>query len=343
MRARIPLLLLGTLCALALAEVSARAFGLSKTWQSYLASRDVNRPEQFTGGPLGFRRVPGRSWSMPFGQTVTANARGFRDEEFTVPKPVGILRVAFLGDFVTEGYGVALGQRFSDVAKRDLCLRGRRRYEVLNFGVAGHATADQYLVLREHVLDHVPDLVVLQVAWNDFARNAQKLPLLEAPASEAPRTAGPTPEPPSPAFKVFLQRHSAFYLAVAERASVLRLRRGGSSSVLDNVLATSTEAWESTRRILGRFVELCRAHGIGVLVLYVPMDVEVQAGDTAKATVTRSRLREISEVQPAVVFVDVLDVLRRNRDRSLYLDDIHLTVEGHRIVGEAIARAILER
>jgi len=265
MRARLGLLLASTLMGLVIAEMAARGFDLSKTWTSYVG-QDLRPALTVTREPVGFTRLPSTRWPMPLGKTFASNSLGFRDGEFVRDKRPGRSRIAFLGDSVTEGYGVEVAERYCEVTRDRLEASSPGSWETLGFGVIAHSTADELVVLERHVLAYTPDLVVVQFGFNDIALNTQKLSLV---AGGPPGTDPPQPRRPA-GFKAFLQRHSALYLAVAERASLLRLKQGGHSAILDALLETRPEDWAATRELLTRLFALCRARRIPVLVTFFP-------------------------------------------------------------------------
>lgn len=341
-RNRAIVFMMSCLMALVLAEVAARGLGVSKTWSSYNAEPELNLHDLVTSEPIGFTRRPLTSWKMPRGFTFRSNAEGFRDTPFSVDRDSSLVRVAFLGDSVTEGYGVEESDRFSSVVMAMLNRDATPRYEALNFGVVGQSTADEFVVLTRHALKFTPDILVLQVDWNDFAENARKLPALQGvPSASAIATFGGPPPTPH-GWKGFLQTHSAFYLALAERLSAYRLRRGGANSIMDAIQSTRPEEWKATEDLLTMFSSACRTAGVQPVVAYFPMDVEVQTANEHAAQFVAGRIASLA-AHADMDTIDVLTPLRRRRDLDLYFDDIHLTVAGHRIVAETIAGALRQR
>jgi lysophospholipase L1-like esterase len=336
-----PVLLVSIIGCLAIGEAASRALHLSRTWTSYIAGREMNLAATLTRESVGFRRIAGTKFPMPFNQTFTINAAGFRDREFTLANPRGAIRVAFLGDSVMEGYAVDADARMSEVARAAVAASHGGVYETLNFGVAGHSTADQFVVLRDHALRYEPRIVVVQVGWNDFADNVRKLPLVDGSGIHPDVPAVLARPEPQRGVKGFLQAHSAFYLTIAERYSLFRLRRGGPNALLDRVLATTEDEWASTARLLRLIVDATQARGARVVVTYVPLDVEVQAARDEDARVASEQIGAMCRAMPGTVCVDALTPLRAHRDETLFVDDAHLSTAGHRLLGAELAAALI--
>lgn len=98
------------------------------------------------------------------------NAHGFRDIERVEEKPPGSVRLAFLGDSLTEGWGV----HFEDLLTRQLESRLNeaasdtdRRFEVLNFAVSGYGSRQERLLYEKVVRRFEPDVVVVMICFND--------------------------------------------------------------------------------------------------------------------------------------------------------------------------------
>ena len=102
-----------------------------------------------------------------------------RGQVFAKAKPPNTLRIAVLGDSMTEGSQVAVKNIFSSILENDLnkCnLFGEKKVEVINFGVSDYGTAQELIVLREKVWLYDPDFVLLAIfTQNDISNNSAAL------------------------------------------------------------------------------------------------------------------------------------------------------------------------
>ncbi len=108
---------------------------------------------------LGWRNVP--NWTAKTrGQSLTINSRGLRDREYALAKPAGVKRLLVLGDSFAWGYGVGDDDIFTEVLERRFESE-RRPWQVVNTGVSGWGTDQQYLFLKSEGFDYQPDVVLL--------------------------------------------------------------------------------------------------------------------------------------------------------------------------------------
>jgi hypothetical protein len=131
---------------------------------------------------LGWKLKPGASgeWKGEGESFVRVNSQSLRDREHTKAKPPNTLRVAVLGDSFTEAIHVPIEQTFWSKLERKLgnceAVKGRKKVEVINFGVQGYGTAQELIMLRKKVWDYHPDIVVLAFfIGNDVINNSPKL------------------------------------------------------------------------------------------------------------------------------------------------------------------------
>ena len=97
-----------------------------------------------------------------YASRIAMNANGMRDVERSHERSAGVPRVAVLGDSFMEGMQVDLHQLFTQRLQLELASVLRvPRVEVLNFGVSGFGTVQEYWTYRERVRDFAPDLVLL--------------------------------------------------------------------------------------------------------------------------------------------------------------------------------------
>lgn len=118
-------------------------------------------------------------WSKEGAAEIRTNSAGFRDREHSLQKPDDVLRVAVLGDSYIEAFQVSQDEMFASVLEAELNARKfgvDRRVEVLSFGVSGFGTAQELLMLRHHVWQFDPDVVLLAFfPANDLRNNSLQL------------------------------------------------------------------------------------------------------------------------------------------------------------------------
>ena len=109
---------------------------------------------------------------------VRTNCYGWRDDEWTSPKPSGQVRIAVLGDSTSFGWFIEREDNHPECLQWALNpVAGEDAVEVMNFSVPGYNSAMEKEVLRARALSHQPDIVVLQFEINDMhLPNFMKLP-----------------------------------------------------------------------------------------------------------------------------------------------------------------------
>ena len=107
--------------------------------------------------------------------SVTYNSKGWRDENHSLEKPRDTVRIVVLGDSFMEAYSV----NFKDSIHKQLEVLARENgvnLEVINLGVGGYGTLQEYLVFLNVGRDYKPDIVLLGFFLsNDVANNSMVL------------------------------------------------------------------------------------------------------------------------------------------------------------------------
>ena len=119
---------------------------------------------------LGWRLEPNARMlyaTSEFRVPVVYNSKGWRDVERTYAKPEGTFRVVVLGDSFMEAYSVPLEQSFAHQLESELIERTGQSVEVINLGVGGYGTLQQYLAFVEEGIRYEPDAVVLGFFTNN--------------------------------------------------------------------------------------------------------------------------------------------------------------------------------
>ncbi len=101
---------------------------------------------------------------------IRTNRYGFRDRlDVRLAQPENVMRVAFVGDSVTLGYGEEEPKIFVrrfEVSARHLDFP--KTVEALNFGIDGYSTVQVAELLRTRALKFSPDWVIYPMCLNDF-------------------------------------------------------------------------------------------------------------------------------------------------------------------------------
>jgi hypothetical protein len=109
---------------------------------------------------------------------VRINSLGLRGPDVQRRKDAGVFRILVFGDSFVFGVGVSeehsLTSQLARLLQRpDAAPASGRRFEVINMGVSGYSTDQEYLLFEHVGADLHPDLVLLFSVDNDFAGNAQ--------------------------------------------------------------------------------------------------------------------------------------------------------------------------
>lgn len=117
---------------------------------------------------------------------VDINSMGLRDPRTSYEKPPGTFRILALGDSYVEGAQVQANQTVAARLEQRLRASSSTPVEVINAGVLGYGTAQEYLLLDQEGPKYQPDLIVLFFCQcNDIPNNNYRLELIDADLSRA--------------------------------------------------------------------------------------------------------------------------------------------------------------
>ncbi len=99
---------------------------------------------------------------------IMTNLYGHHDDDFAVKKTDREFRALILGDSITMGHGVTREQTFSNQLEILLQKSGKnqRRYQVINTGVQGYSTFQEFHELKRSLIFQ-PDFVAVGFCMND--------------------------------------------------------------------------------------------------------------------------------------------------------------------------------
>lgn len=122
---------------------------------------------------LGFRHFPDKivTWRSEGFSRNYFNSDGMRDPNLTVAKPANTIRIALLGDSMTEALQVPFERSWGELLESKLGSVAGKNVQVVNFGNSGYSTTQECLLLEEKVFKYKPDLVVVGYSSRDIMEN----------------------------------------------------------------------------------------------------------------------------------------------------------------------------
>ncbi|HET6278328.1 MAG TPA: GDSL-type esterase/lipase family protein [Candidatus Polarisedimenticolia bacterium] len=271
---------------------------------------------------LGWVPIPGHA-----SDGVHVNSHGARgDEEYPLAKPAGEKRIVVVGDSFTFGEGVPDDEVYTALLQRQ--LDGVR---VINLGVLGYGTDQQYLRLRRDGFAFDPDLVILAFFGPNAERNILSFrdsakPMFRLEGDGIRLVNVPVPDPADPAT---ILRNPLPACRLGALLQTMWRRAIGRTRFAPQ--------WEVTRRILDAAVDATRSRGVPFLLVYFP-DKQASFWETPHDTeIVLSRWAG----EHRVPFLSVRPAfLRLPRDDQRRVWHGHYTPFGNRVVASAIAEGI---
>lgn len=304
---------LGLFCAAAVfaaAEGGARVF-VREAGQASIPSDVV--ASHVAKGAMRYDADLGWTWSRVPEPSLGINSDGFRYAELPREKPAGTLRGFTLGDSQTFGAGLDTPDSYTAVAERRLRDAGWP-IELVDAGVAGYGSLQALRLLEGKLVDWDPDFVVIDCRTFDSAeetRLARHRGALE------------------PLRRLLFSSRVYYLLRVA-------LREAGQEEGRRMVPRPGEGA---PQQGLGagnhhRILAFARHEGIQVVFVDYPLWAN-------GAVVSRAPAHELPDGAPVVPATAALLATGKPPD-ALFFDNNHLSVEGARVVGEALASTLAE-
>lgn len=106
-------------------------------------------------------KPPNRAISIG-GREYKINSMGFRDNEYPVLKSnENIYRILCVGDSITFGEGVSLKKTYPKLLEKALQDKNFKNIEVINTGVPGYNTYEEFWYIKNKLLKLKPDMIIL--------------------------------------------------------------------------------------------------------------------------------------------------------------------------------------
>lgn len=298
---------------------------------------------------IGWRYVPNHSMrhqDREFDTEVAINADGLRDRAYPYEKGSNTYRILVLGDSFAVGLEVAADETFSKVLEQKLNADSSRRHsriEVLNGGVVGFGTQQEYAYLQELGKKYLPDLVLVAFYPND----------VQDVANDIKKSYG----------RKSFSRHSFVLTSMLRQLKAVRLP-GSPRSAYAGILepfrfAQSPESQQGVKavqRYLGRMQDWCVQHQASLLVVYMPMCLEIDKKEWTQRGLAElynddffEHMKDLSGTllefgaARGIPMLSLRDTfLMRSGEGLYFLTNIHLSKAGHRVAAEAIYHYLRE-
>lgn len=284
---------------------------------------------------------------VDFNIDVRINRNGLRGPELQ-PRGRSTVRILFLGDSMTWGWGVTDEQMYPAVLGQQL----RARYQdvdiqIVNAGVPFYGTIDEVALLRQRIDEFDPDIVIVTFnAVDDFEQNRRASIDRQVFEDGILRYVPDYEWARGPAWTTLLNRakhHSHLLRLVSETAGRVLMRAGMLSS-LESVSSDffNEEEAETARRLLTEIALLSEQHGAATVFMYSPEKMQALAKPTEELRAARL-VREVAESVDAA-FVDLTPP-------AVAYDDVEMlfsraegwwTVSGHQMIASQLFDEIVD-
>lgn len=292
------------------------------------------------------------------------SSQGLRNRELPFLKPSGAGRILVLGDSVTYGPGVAAERTFS--AQLEALLRETgANADVVNAGVPGYSTYNEFEFYRSRGAAFDPDIVLLVVCMNDVA-NPRTHWNQYAQIADIPADAIPNPHYDQEVILPRLERARADGAGGSRLLALLRDRfpqllgevprpsegvpdirarpqtfiTGEDDLGIERLLDEESPEWRWLAGMIGRLRSAVEADGATFALVVMPLAYQLDADYPYFPQAVFARMCE----RERMLCLDLLAAMRAHTKRDLFLMDRlgsydiwHLTKPGHSVVARALA------
>jgi lysophospholipase L1-like esterase len=267
------------------------------------------------------------------GGWATIDSRGFRGDDS--PECRECYRIVAMGESTTFGWNVGDEATYPRALEVGLDSgTDEPSVEVINAGVPSYTSLQTLIYIRELLPVHEPDLVLINIMWNDIWYSSVKNWFPEMLVLRRPG-----------ALRQWLLKHSGIYCALMLRAD--------SGSEVDHFNQAALEFYAENLRAM---VDECRRQGVAVAFVRPPFDISTARrggppilGQRYFTTPFLLKLMsayvESSQSVAEAAGVPVIDH-RLSSDHTgqsaLFGDPIHPTADGNRMLAADVAAFVEE-
>lgn len=282
--------------------------------------------------PFGFRPHPYLIYERKGGSGN--NSMGIREREIPLQKEKGEFRILVVGDSSTEGVGVNVGWRYSDLLGRKLDASfPNRKVTVINAGIAGYTSFSIVRFYETKLSKYDPDALIIAIN-NDCSRDSicskDRVPSIGM----------------LPVFNVLYQ--SELYLLLRKVTNRYKVK------MLDQQLEIARKRNpnagklavppEDVKENYLKLINALKAKGGDTIVVVMPRRQKHwrRMGDLQ----TYIKLKKQIADEAGTLYVNFFDEWKDKTDadeNQLFIDDLHPSEKGNALIGERLYELIMQK
>jgi len=257
----------------------------------------------------------------PGNDNVSTNSHGFRSPEISIRKPGGQYRIMILGDSSAFGFRVKNRETFGAVLSRMLKQKyPDRDIRLINSAVAGYTTYQAAVFMKEKGWEYSPDIII--IAFNNDSQSEWKQDVERAP-----------PAPLIPILRIIYR--SNIYLGLKKVILNSQIKRNPKFVTWPEPgQETNRISLEQLRKNVDYIIDGSNDRNIKIIAVAMPVNVKNPPDLEYKRIMMKAAEEEDF---PSISF---LEKFRAYPAEDVFLDNLHPTVEGHRIIGESLFQLI---
>lgn len=293
----------------------------------------------------GYKPEPGQKDTFTLDRPVSTNRFGFREREWRMPRPAGLVRVMVIGDSLTFGNAARAEDTYPKVLEQLLHQREPLvNLEVINTAAQGWNTDTEEAFFRQEGITYQPSVLILGFYPNDWVTPPQPGAAPRVVLSDDGRwDARPRWLHWMPYRTIFLLKRSAAVTYLRDRVDVAFQ----APDFLSDLLANKVDLDRNPRiaytyELLLSVKRLCDAHHIPMVIAAIP---SLNLFWVPKDSVGYLKhLRAFCE-RNGIAFVDTSQrfwEVKKTNGLYMYPWDGHLSPSGHRLVAEQLEPVVAE-
>ncbi len=265
-----------------------------------------------------------------YDKPVYINSNGERGKLYPINKSENTLRMIFIGDSITFGYGVSLNESYPYIIEDKLNKILTKKVESINLAVYAYNTVQQVETLKEKGLKYNPDIVIVGFYIANPEGNYTRL-MTEKDS-----------------LHIFLDKLPQFILKGIKNSELIYIVYDSFSNLknifkknkdpLIEIYNKSVDNWKTFENSINQLESLSKQYNFKVIFVIHP---QLYNFEEHKFKYYHNLIKE--EIGNKFVVIDMADYYKLYSDKELKVviqDNVHPNYLGNKIIAEAIINQI---